>query len=314
MFHKSIIFINKMKTFICGFTNYCKTILMSKLESVVTLEYHNNRYTISTIQHSGNTIPILLNRDVYKTIKRLDKKWYINDKNHVYCFHDTDDDTYQVYLHEVVMRAAKKSNHNKYGGNSSSIERPIVHTNNIHFDNRIENLQYDTINKNHSKTKKKKCRTINLSKYGINVNALPTYTWYCKPNTSHGHRFAVELPNGKSWRTTASKRVSLRYKLEEAKKYLRYMKETDKKIFETHSMNGDLTSLGLKLYDEYAMMIQKAGFMIGEPVTDRTDLYLEQDTSDLTNFEIYLLENFNPRNGYSDINDTFKKYQSYSNQ
>lgn len=284
---------------------------MSKLESVVTVEYHKNRYTVSTIQHSGNTIPILLDRDVYKIIKRLDKKWYINDKNHVYCLHDTDDETYQVYLHEIVMRAAKKSNHSTHRGGSVGHERPIVHTNNIHFDNRIENLQYDTVDKNHPKNKRKKCRTINLSKYNINVNALPTYTWYIKPNASHGHRFSVELPNGKSWRTTASKRVSLRYKLEEAKKYLRYMKETDRKIFETHSMNGDLTSVGLRLYDEYAMMIKKAGFMIGEPVTDRTDLYLEQDTSDLTDFEIYLLQNFNPGNGYIDINNAFKEYQSY---
>ena len=298
---------------------------MSKLESVVTVEYHKNRYTVSTIQHSGNTIPILLDRDVYKTIKRLDKKWYINDKNHVYCFHNIDDETYPVYLHEVVMRAAKKSNgggSSTCGGNasasghkkSSSIERPIVHTNNIHFDNRTENLQYDTTDKNHSKNKRKKSRTINLSKYNINVDALPTYTWYVKPDASHGHRFSVELPNGKSWRSTASKRVSLRYKLEEAKKYLRYMKETDKKIFETHSMNGDLTSVGLKLYGEYAMMIRKAGFMIGDPVTDRTDLYLEQDTSDLTNFEVYLLQNFNPRRGYIDINDTFKEYQSYMDE
>lgn len=279
---------------------------MSKLDSLVTVEYHNHRYTVAVIQHAGNKIPILLDRDMYKVIKRLDKKWYINDKNHVYCLHTQDggETTYPVYLHEVVVRLSPGIDTNHLD------KKPIIHINNIHFDNRIENLQFDVPDKDYSKNTRKKSRIINLKRHGIDVKNLPTYMWYLKPDQSHGDRFAIEFPNGISWRTTASKKVSLRYKLEEAKKYLRFMKTERPDMFEAYSMNGDLTGTGLRLYREYTMMIGKAGFAIDNPNVDKTDLFLVKDTSDLTNFEIYLLQNFDPRRGTVDVNNVFKDFQN----
>lgn len=279
---------------------------MSKLDSLVTVEYHKNRYTVAVIYHANNKIPILLDRDMYKIIKRLDKKWYINDKNHVYCLHTQNDEgmTYPVYLHEVVARLSPDIDTNHLD------KKPIIHINNIHFDNRIENLQFDVPDKEYSKNTRKKRRIINLKRHGIDVKDLPTYMWYLKPDQSHGDRFAIEFPNGISWRTTASKKVSLRYKLEEAKKYLRFMKIERPDMFEEYSMNGDLTGTGLRLYKEYNMMIGKAGFTIDTPNIDKTDSFIIKDISDLTNFEIYLLHNFDPRKGSIDINNVLKDYQS----
>jgi hypothetical protein len=263
---------------------------MSLLDGLVTVEYHNKKYTVAGIKHSNNTIPILLDRDIYKTIKKLDKRWYINDKNHVYCLHSQEgtDIMSPIYLHEVVMRLNPDANKNLIN------KRPIIHINMIHFDNRIENLQFDTPNKDHSKNTRKKSRIIDLSKYGIDVDNLPTYMWYLKPDQTHGDRFVIEFPNGINWRTTSSKRVSLRYKLEEAKKYLRYMKMQRPDMFGAYSMNGDMSTQGHKLLREYNMMIGKAGYTIDKDINDNTNMFLEPDVSDLTNTEKEMLDDFYP--------------------
>ena len=290
---------------------------MSYLESIVTLEYHKNRYTVCSLTTPNKTkstfgkIPVLLDRDIFKTITKLNKRWYVNDKNHIYCVHtDSDGSVYPVYLHEIVVKLSKDTDYEKYRG------IPIIHINNIHFDNRLENLQFDVPDKDYSKNTRKKKRIINLKKYGIDVDKLPTYLWYLKPDKSHGDRFAIEIPNELSWRSTSSKKVSLRYKLEEAKKYLRYMKSVRPDIFESYSMNGDLTSIGERLYKDYMVMIKKAGFEMNGLPMNKTEMILAPDTSDLTDFEIYLLHTFDPREGLVDINSVFTKYQDmvFNNQ
>lgn len=285
---------------------------MSYLENIITLEYHNKRYSLCYIMRGNKKIPILLDKDIFKTIRSLQKRWYVNDKNHIYCIHDRYDgsESYPVYLHEIVVKLSKDTDIENFQG------VPIIHINNIHFDNRLENLQFDVPNKDYSKNTQKKRRIINLRHHGIDVDQLPTYLWYIKPDKSHGDRFAIEIPNEISWRSTSSRKVSLRYKLEEAKKYLRHMKEIRPDIFESYSMNGDLTGAGVRLYKEYSLMIKKAGFTIDDPPMSKTDKLLKQDTTDLTDFEIYTLNMFDPKIGTIDINysfDIFNALMIYTN-
>jgi hypothetical protein len=282
---------------------------MSKLESLVTVQYHKNQYTVVGIAHTGHKIPILLDRPVYKIIKRLDKKWYINDKNHIYCMHYRDNAWRPIYLHDIVVKLHLRTNHQE----NDEYGKPIIHINNIHFDNRIENLQFDVQDKDYSKNTKKKRRTIDLSEHNIKANDLPTYMWYLKPDNTHGSRFVVEIPDQLSWRSTASKKVSLRYKLEEAKKFLRHIKEIRPDIFNEYAMNGDLTDHGARLYQEYHQMIKQAGFTMNVPVQGNTDLFLIQNTTDLTNFEVYLLHNYNPEDGLLDVMATLKDYLAMMN-
>jgi predicted transcriptional regulator len=202
-------------------------------------------------------------------------------------------------MHEIVMK------HNNMNNISNT---PIIHINNIHFDNRIENLQFDIVNKEHVKNTKKKNRIIDLSEHGINASDIPTYVWYLKPDDTHGERFAIEIPNELSWRTTSSKKVSLKYKLEEAKKYLRNLKFNRPDIFELYSMNGDLTSKGTKLLKDYKRIIEMAGFSMNTMHNNKTHMTLEQNTDNLTEFEEYLLDNYNPYEGAIDINKAFTHF------
>jgi hypothetical protein len=275
---------------------------MSKFEKLTNVEHNKKIHTLVSMNHLGQKIPILFDKQVYKIIDKLDKKWYVNDKNHVYCMHMKNGESYPIYAHEIVA---------KLGMTKENSQRvPIIHINNIHFDNRLENLQYDIVEKDHSKNTKKKKRTIDLNKHNINVESLPTYVWYLKPDKTHGSRFIVDIPNETSWRSTASKKVSLRYKLEEAKKYLRHTQEKRPDIFETYSMNGDLTARGLKLYKEYRKIIELAGFTMDRMPNNNTQKSLVEDISDLTEFEEYLLHSYEPSHGSININRKMKDYFS----
>lgn len=270
---------------------------MTTLNSLISVDYRNSRYTIVGINHLNYILPIVMDRHIYKIIKKLNKKWYINDKNHIYCIHFNNNNEYHLYLHELIMRTQNRH-----------ITKPIIHINNIHFDNRLSNLQYDYTDKEYSKNIKKKKRTIDLKKYNIDVDNLPTYIWYIKPDKTHGDRFMIDIPDEIKWKSTSSKKVSLLYKLEEAKKYLRniYLKHPD--IITHYSMNGDLSQKGLKLFNDYRIIISSAGFTIDTPPNDNTDKYLQENTDKLSDFEKYALENFNPDTGRSNINNLYNNF------
>ena len=304
---------------------------MSRLESTINLEYGSGSYTVSMIKHSNLYIPVLLDRPIYKIIKKLDYHWYINDRNHIYAirkytYKGESYDEY-IYLHDLVMRLGKtgllkkgirntdelikymryalQTNSDK---STSNKHYPIIHIDKIHFDNRYSNLQYDVPDKNYAKNTKKKKRTINLERYNIYVEELPTYVWYLKPDKSHGGRFCIEIPGEISWRSTSSKRLSLRYKLEEAKKYLRYLKRMRPDIFNYFSMNGDLNLKGKTLLREYNKMIGRAGYKYPFSSVSNTDVFIQKDLSDLSPEEIYVLYSFNPRKGNINVGKALNEY------
>lgn len=288
---------------------------MSELNSIITLEYHKKRYTVgyiltnvknpNIIIKSDTTkdktrIPILLDRHIYKIVRSLNKQWYLNDRGNIYCHHVSNNEIVHINLHEIVMRISEGEK-NYIGTRQVS----IIHINNIHYDNRIENLKYDTVDKDCIKNMKKKKRTADLTEFDIDVNELPTYLWYMKGDRSHGDRFIIEIPNVLTWRSTSSKTVSLRYKLEEAKKYMRYIRKYYPDVFGMFSMNGDLSILGKRLYNDYRVMIAKAKFII-DPPSNNTEKFLIPNITNMSPFEKFLLESFNPRKGAIDVND-YKK-------
>lgn len=300
---------------------------MSRLKSKVNLEYNSERYTVVIISHLNNEIPILLDRPIYKIIKHLEYNWYINDKNHIYAikssiYRGKSYDEY-IYIHDLVMRLGRAGvvrkditsisqlvEYMKYALSPSKSEYPIIHLNRIHFDNRYLNLKYDIPNKStYVKNTKKKRRTINLKKHGISVQELPTYVWYLKPDTSHGDRFCIEIPEEISWRSTSSKRLSLRYKLEETKKYLRYLSRHRPDIFNYFSMNGDLNLEGKTLLKEYNKMIMHAGYEVHIPEVSNTERFIKKDVFDMTAEEIYILYRFNPAEGLVNVSQAIKEYE-----
>ena len=251
--------------------------------------FDDKNYIIVTMTYKGSKVPVIFDDIYYEKLKLLNKSWKINDAGFVVSKHkDIDKEQYiEISLHEVIMAFYNKDN------GLSKKNNNIIHINKLGIDNRIENLIYDTLDKETGKNSKKKNRIIEFSEeVGIKPNDIPSFMWYLKPNDTHDERFIIEIGDI-NWKTTSCSKLSLRYKLEEGKKYLRELKEAKPEIFLKNSMNGEFNLKGKKLLKSFFDISQKAGFKnLKKLSTDNlTDHYLKQKLKGLTTFEKDILKN-----------------------
>jgi hypothetical protein len=218
------------------------------------IRYNNKFYAVIKLKYKNNKFPLLLDWQDFGAIDKLNKIWKCNKFGFISCHHTDSKGTKEVFMHDLIMMLKQRDE------GSKRLKVPIIHINRIGFDNRRENIMYDTVDKELNKNIKKKKRTIKLPiSSGINTSQIPTYVWYMKPDETHGERFIVDVGDV-SWKTTSSKKLSLKYKLEEAKKYLRDLKKDRPELFEEYSMNGDYTKDGKDLSDSYYDIIHRAGY------------------------------------------------------
>lgn len=211
-------------------------------------------YAIFKINYRNYDVPVLLDSQYFKIIKEMNKKWKCNYNGFIFCSHTYNGLTKDVYLHEIIMLLKNKEQKCKNKNN------PIIHVNRIGLDNRHENLIYDTAEKDINKNCKKKTRTIELPKYsGIDPDEIPTYIWYMKSDSTHGDRFIVNIGDI-TWKTTSSTEVTLRYKLEEAKMFLRNLLRMRPDLYKEYCMNGDYTQEGKELLKTFYKIINLAGY------------------------------------------------------
>lgn len=210
-------------------------------------------YAVIEKRYKDMALPILMDWDDYQAVKNIEKAWKCHRNGFISCQHQHGGSMKEVFLHELVM-VLKNQTDGKEGD-----DKPILHLNRIGLDNRRDNLEYKS-NDLSARTTKKKRRTVKLPE-GCNIDPddIPTYVWYLKPHGTHGERFGVEIGNVK-WKTTASKNVSLEDKLEDAKEYLRHLKQRQPNLFAERSMNGDYTAKGKKLAESYRTIVKKAGY------------------------------------------------------
>ncbi len=249
---------------------------------------NNKKYTVFELSYKNNKVPIIVDKKYYSYLKNLNKSWYINENGFVITTHKIDDDnSIDINLHEIIMALHIQEN------KLEKKDYPILHINRIGIDNRIENLIYDMPDKNLTKNTKKKKRIIELPKEsGIKPSEIPTYIWYLKPSDSHGERFIIKIGEN-SWKTTSSNKYSLRYKLEEAKKYLRDLKDNDPLLFEENCMNGEFNKEGKHQLKIFYSIIDKAKYNnINKIYTDNlTDYYLKENLNGLSKIEKDMIRN-----------------------
>ena len=128
----------------------------------------------------------------------------------------------------------------------------------------------------------------------IDVDDIPSFIWYAKSDNSHGERFIVKIGDI-IWKTTSSNKLSLKYKLEEAKKYFRTFKEKYPNNINILSMNGDLNNNGKELYDSFFDIVKYHNYnnLCNTHLLNNTDVYLNEDTNGLSEYEVELLKNLN---------------------
>jgi len=273
---------------------------MVKLTNPKFVTYKNKEYAVYTIKKGTIDVPIIIDKSIHELLKKVDLQFYLNENLMLSTKVDigtiSNPKIVDIYLHEIVMKLKMKL----------SKIAPIIHINKINVDNRISNLIFDTTNKDHTKNLHKKDRIIDLSDDNIDTNSLPSFVWYLKSDESHGDRFIVEMGPLK-WKTTSSRKLSLRYKLEEMKKFLRLNKEKYPSLFKEYCMNGDLNDIGENLKKEYYAIINLAGLNYKYNPNYKTNDFLKENLSDLSQIEKELLKQFN-LNCKETTNDRLKKY------
>jgi len=260
---------------------------MVLINDVSNIKHNNKDYIILKIPYKQKIIPIVLDKNIYDKIKNSNRNWIFGNNGILYTMIDGK----PLYLHEIV-----------YLLNNKKLQLlPIIHLNKIPLDNRIENLIEDKQNKDIKKNLNKKTRTIKLK--DIDVDKIPSFIWYMKDDGDHGERFQIKL-GSINWKCTSCDKLSLKYKLEETKKFLRQYKEKNSREFLENSMNSDLNENGIKLKKEFYEILKKNNMNYDYNIQNNTDILLREDISGLSRIEKKLLEEFN-------INNTVSTYQRY---
>lgn len=256
---------------------------MVKLANAKRINYKGNTYAVIGLQYKNNIVPITLDWNDYVQIEKFDKSWHVTDKGMVVTTHKSinngEEIVREIYMHDLVLKL-----------NKLYTSYPTLHINRLGIDNRKLNLMEDKLDKETTKNVKKKERIINLVGSGIQSNDIPSYVWYLKESDSHGERFMVNIGDVK-WKSSSSKKLSLRYKLEETKKYLRYLKEVRQDLFTDYSMNGDLNEEGKSMLNTFIEISKMANFNNLSMLTNKTDKYLKEKHTGLTKNEILMLNN-----------------------
>ncbi len=196
---------------------------------------------------------------------------------------------------EMLYKLIAK-NCSKYGMNihiTHAEYTSIDHINRVPRDNRITNLRYvdePTQQANRLRSTCRKARNKELN--------LPRNVIYHKPNNTHGERLELEMKycfigdRHIEWKTTASTQLSIHYKIEEMKKYIRWLLET----YPTETASYSPSAYHEKDYEsinEYNAIIQSTCFdkkyIDANIVKVSQDNPLHEDLSKLTEQENIIL-------------------------
>ncbi|ARF10620.1 hypothetical protein Hokovirus_2_147 [Hokovirus HKV1] len=203
--------------------------------------FKRKRYGILKVKYKGIIYPVVMDYLDYLFINKLKKKFKVDRTGNVYCIHVLDNVKKKILLHHILM--AKKCKN--FFNNKKVI---ISHFNGINLDNRYNNLVYGEI-------KKHKKRTIIIP--NIKSDLIPIHVNYMKQDKTHGERFCIKL-NKFIWKSSSSKELSIHYKFEETKKFIRLLKINCIRIFNKYFI--EYTNRFINSIKTYNTIIHKAKY------------------------------------------------------
>lgn len=254
--------------------------------------YNNKKYFVGKITKIGTDHLFVTNCEFKDNI--IYNQWLLGSTGYVCVYVYIDGTRHTMQLHNYVM--------GKYTFDGQGQPYVYDHNNHIPTDNRKENLRLYSVTENVSNQTKRK-RTLDLPENcGIKAEEIPTGVWFAKERTiknkKHGAHFTIEIKeNSKEivgWRSASTVELSLKFKLEQTKKYLRLLKESKPKIFQKHNIECELNDDAVKLAKEYNEIIKLSKYdCVNDNLVKVNDFnYLKEDLTGLTEQEIELLTNF----------------------
>jgi hypothetical protein len=182
-----------------------------KLE-FIDIEYNNIKYIVGKLYKKDMPIKFIFDKDDEEKVKS--RFWHCTSAGYISSSQYIDGKERQLLLHRLVM--------NKLDFPGKGATESVDHINRNPLDNRKENLRIISQTEQNLNQKKKPRNIVELPENcGIEPNEIPRHIWYVKPNGAHGDRFAIELKTENLvWKTTSSKKLSLKEKLNQAKEKL----------------------------------------------------------------------------------------------
>jgi hypothetical protein len=172
------------------------------------VNYNDNQYVVGKVLTNNTIINFIVDNDDFDKIK--DINWHCTAGAYISTTIRIDGNTKALYLHNYVLNLLD------FPGKGS--KETVDHINRIGFDNRKENLRVITQSEQNLNQSKRKRRIELPEDSGLSPDDIPKHIWYVKANGNHGDRFAIEFKTENiTWKTTSSKNVLLKDKLQTAK-------------------------------------------------------------------------------------------------
>ncbi|QKF93922.1 putative endonuclease [Fadolivirus algeromassiliense] len=262
---------------------------------------YNNKLYIVCKKNYKNNYKLFVVDDEFKE-KIIYKNWFYIANG--YIAHQKDDKKF-VYLHKLIMDVSENKNVNK----------SIDHINRIPTDNRKENLRSINQTEQNINQGKKIRKSALPQSCNINVDDLPRGVWYRKKHKKYAEHFVFEIKGVLNiyWESCKDKTLSLKFKLEQTKKYIRYLIEKYPEL-KKYAIENNYTDEAINLIKSYNEILKLSGYECAKNnfIKINEKNYLIENLDGLTEKEIGLLNEFDPlndekiRNEFKQENKKFK--------
>lgn len=178
----------------------------------VFVNHSGKEYGVGILKFNNSDMRFVFDKEDYEKVS--ERAWHFASNHYVgsaYCCGDGK--RRELYLHNLVMGT------DLFPGKGA--KESVDHINRNGLDNRKENLRIVSQSQQNI-NKPKQSRTVVLPENcGIDPNEIPKHIWYIRPQGLHGDRFAIEFKTENiCWKSSSSKKYTLREKLEQAKEKL----------------------------------------------------------------------------------------------
>jgi hypothetical protein len=254
------------------------------------VEYNKIKYTV--IKSNTKTNKNLFVIDIENKDKVQSRNWHKNmATGYIGSTVYENNIKKELYLHNFIQN-------NLILGIKGQVQT-IDHINRIPTDNRKENLRLlsqSAQNMNQSK----RTRHIDLPKdCNIIVENIPKNVYFHKEDLRFGSYFEIDIknmPDGSRFRkkSSKSKNISLKCKLEEIKKYLNELGKKYPTLIDERNINTEYGDKAIELIKSYNEIIKLSGFKFWEenivPIPEQKK-YTENDTKILSKKEKLIIKN-----------------------
>jgi hypothetical protein len=173
----------------------------------IEVNHMDKEYIVGFLTANGEEIAFVFDKEEYEKINS--RNWHRTAEMYIASTTRLEGKQKQLYMHNLVM--------GRMGYNGKGQTETVDHINRNGFDNRKANLRIATQSAQNINQRQRSRAVVLPEECGIAAEEIPRHIWYIHKNGSHGDRFAIEFKSENLvWKSTSSKLVSTRDKLNEA--------------------------------------------------------------------------------------------------